>query len=232
DDLSKTTIYSPIAGTVSRVRSQVGERVVGTAMMAGTEILTVANLEEMEARVDIGEIDVILIALRQKARLEVDAFRDRKFNGTVTEIANSAKGMAAGALASASSSSGGGGGPQSQEATKFEVKIRIQEKEFFRPGMSVTAEIETRSRTNILVVPIQSVTTRLPKKPAADKRPAEAQGLGSTANAASPSSATNSGAGARTNAVKSAENKKPGDTPKPIEVVFLVEGDHVKMVPV
>src|SRR5438477_3793911 len=92
DDLSKTTIYSPIDGTVSRLRSQIGERVVGTQLMAGTEIMTVANLEAMEARVDIGEIDVILIGVGQSARLEVDAFRDRKFNGTVTEIANSAKG--------------------------------------------------------------------------------------------------------------------------------------------
>src|SRR6266404_6322096 len=172
DDLSKTTIYSPIAGTISRLRCQAGERVVGTAMMAGTEIMTVANLDEMEARVDIGEIDVILIAIGQTARLEVDAFRDRKFAGTVTEIANSAKGTLGGSLASSSSSSSSGGSP-TQEATKFEVKIRVQEKELFRPGMSVTAEIETRSRTNVLTVPIQSVTTRVPKKPGSDKKSAD-----------------------------------------------------------
>src|SRR6266436_1816239 len=173
DDLSKTSIFSPIKGTISRLRCQSGERVVGTALMAGTEIMTVANLQEMEARVDIGEIDVILIALGQTARLEVDAFRDRKFAGTVTEIANSAKGTPGGSLASSSSSSSSGG--QSQEATKFEVKIRIQEKELFRPGMSVTAEIETRSRTNVLTVPIQSVTTRLPNKPGTDKKSGASQ---------------------------------------------------------
>ena len=121
-------------------------------MMQGTEIMTIANLNEMEARVDIGEIDVVLIAAGQKARLEVDAFRDRKFTGRVTEIANSSK------------SAGQPGGGSSQEATKFEVRIRFTEKEQFRPGMSVTAEIETRYRTNVLAVPIQSVTTRLPKE--------------------------------------------------------------------
>ncbi|HWH70744.1 MAG TPA: efflux RND transporter periplasmic adaptor subunit, partial [Candidatus Sulfotelmatobacter sp.] len=85
DDLAKTTIYSPMSGTVTKLRSQAGERVVGTALMAGTEIMTIANLEEMEARVDIGEVDVILIGVGQTAHLEVDAFRDRKFTGIVTE---------------------------------------------------------------------------------------------------------------------------------------------------
>ena len=94
DDLSKTTILSPIDGTVTKLRSEKGERVVGTAMMAGTEVLTVADLNNMEARVDIGEIDVVLIKPGQKTRLEVEAFHDKKFNGIVTEIANAAKGLA------------------------------------------------------------------------------------------------------------------------------------------
>ena len=102
-------------------------------------------LDEMEARVDIGEIDVVLIQPGQRARLEVDAFKDRKFTGLVTEIANSSKGAAM---------------SSSQEATKFEVRIRIQEKEAFRPGMTVTAEVETCYRTNALAVPFASVTTR------------------------------------------------------------------------
>src|SRR6185437_10478892 len=144
-------------GTVTKLRSQRGERVVGTAMMAGTEIMTIANLESMEARVDIGEIDVVLIRLGQKAHLEVEAFHDRKFNGVVTEIANAAKGAASSTQAQQSSSS------QQQEATKFEVKILLTEKEQFRPGMSVTAEIETRSKTNVLAVPIMAVTTRMDK---------------------------------------------------------------------
>lgn len=157
DDLAKTTIVSPMDGIVTKLRSQRGERVVGTALMAGTEIMTIADLEEMEARVDIGEMDILLIATGQVARLEVDAFREKKFSGVVTEIANSSKSI--GPSSSSSSSS-----PSQQEATKFEVKIRVKEKELFRPGMSVTAEVETRYRTNVLTVPIQSVTTRVPKK--------------------------------------------------------------------
>jgi HlyD family secretion protein len=89
-DLSKTTVYSPLTGTVSKLNSELGERVVGTAQMAGTEIMTVADLNVMEARVDIGEIDVPLIKMGQKASLEVDSFKDQKFDGLVTEIANSA----------------------------------------------------------------------------------------------------------------------------------------------
>src|SRR5205814_4307873 len=112
EELAKTTISSPLNGTVSKLNSRLGERVVGTAMMTGTEIMIVSDLNEMEARVDIGEIDVVLIKQGQNSRLEVDAFRDRKFKGTVTEIANSSKDSGV--------AGGGGGGGQSQEATKFE----------------------------------------------------------------------------------------------------------------
>ncbi len=154
EELAKTTISSPLDGTISKLNSRLGERVVGTAMMTGTEIMIVSDLNAMEARIDVGEIDVVLIKPGQKAQLEVDAFHDRKFKGTVTEIANSSKDSAL---------QGGGGGGQSQEATKFEVRIRVDEQEELRPGMSVTADIETRYRTNVLTVPIQSVTTRLPK---------------------------------------------------------------------
>lgn len=205
DDLAKTTIFSPIDGTISRLNSQLGERVVGTAMMAGTEVMIVADLNEMEARVDIGEIDVVLIALGQKARLEVDAFRDRKFTGLVTEIANSSKGLS-GTGSSMSSSS-------SQDATKFEVRIRVQEKEIFRPGMTVTAEIETRYRTNVLTVPIQSVTTRLPKKP--DNSPQD----GGSAKA-------------ETTPKNSDSPRRKDESEKPVEVVFAKEGDIAKMIKV
>ena len=167
DDLSKTTITSPIDGTVTKLKSQLGERVLGTSFNMGTEMMTIAKLDEMEARVDIGEIDVVLIEAGQTARIEVDAFRDRKFKGTVTAIANASK--------SSSQSPMAGNSSQSQEAPKFEVKIRIEDKEAFRPGMSVTAEVETRSRKGVLAVPIQSVTTRLPAKAAA-KAPTPATG--------------------------------------------------------
>ena len=206
DDLLKTTIVAPMDGTITRLRSQIGERVVGTALMSGTEIMTVANLDEMEARVDIGEIDVILIAVGQKAQLEVDAFRDRKFAGIVTEIANAAKGLSSAAPGSSSSSSSSSSG---QEATKFEVKIRVQEKELFRPGMSVTAEVETRYRTNVLCVPIQSVTTRLPKGKDKKAKKDEKEEMGLSQDAG-----------------------KRKNVEKPAEVIFVTGSDFVKMKPV
>lgn len=204
DDLSKTTIQSPMDGTVTRLRSQLGERVLGTSFNMGTEIMTIANLDDMEARVDIGEIDVVLIQPGQRTRLEVDAFKDRKFTGTVTEIANASKG-----------STSLGQSSQSQEATKFEVKIRISEKENFRPGMSVSTEIETRYATNVLTVPIAAVTTRLP------------QGAKTNSAAAASKPAQED---ADPNVVK--VQKPAKDAPKPVEVIFVVEGDHVKQVPV
>jgi HlyD family secretion protein len=198
EDLRKTTIYSPINGVVTRLISQVGERVVGTAMMAGTDIMVVSDLNEMEARVDIGEMDVVLIRPGQVARLEVDAFKDDKFNGEVTEIANSAKGSQIPGSTGASSSAGSG------DATKFEVRIRLREKESFRPGMSVTAEIETRYRTNVLAVPMGAVAARMPR----------AVGTNTV-------SATNSPLA-----------KLDRKASKPREVVFVVDGDRVKQAPV
>lgn len=211
EDLSKTTIVSPIDGTVARLQSQLGERVLGTSFNKGTEIMTIADLSQMEARVDIGEVDVVLIKPGQKARLEVDAFRDKKFSGVVTEIANSSKGSGSGAAFS-------GGGNSSQEATKFEVRIRINENESFRPGMSISTEIESRYVTNALTVPYAAVTTRMPK-------PDLTKGAGT--NGTATVTITNV---ASTNAT--AADKKSKEAPKQAEVVFVVEGDHVKMVPV
>jgi HlyD family secretion protein len=223
-DLSKTVIYSPLDGTVSKLNSQLGERVVGTATMAGTEIMELANLTNMEARVDVGEMDVPLIALGQKAKLEVDSFKDRKFNGIVTEIANSANNNDTTAGASTST-----------DATKFQVKIHLSDREEFLPGMSVTAYVETRYRTNVLSVPIQSVTTRPPKSAGTNSTSTNA--LASATNGAAPATngvaaATNAAA---TNVVASATfstNSTGTNAPKPIEVVFIVDGGTVKMVPV
>jgi HlyD family secretion protein len=238
ESLDKTVIVAPLSGTISKLNSRLGERVLGTVQNLGTEIMTIADLNEMETRVDIGENDVVRIAPGQKARLEVDAFKKRKFNGTVTEIANSSKD--AGQLGSGAS----------QEATKFEVRIRIQEKEAFRPGMSVTAEIETCYRTNALTVPFASVTTRPPKekeKKADAKLAALADPLGTN----SPKAGTNalaaksSHSAAQTNALTAGTNapaadgtnvaksdKKSKEAIKQVEVVFVLEGDHAKMVPV
>jgi HlyD family secretion protein len=237
DSLDKTTILAPLAGTISKLNSRLGERVLGTVQNVGTEIMTIADLNEMETRVDIGENDVVRIAPGQKARLEVDAFKNRKFNGAVTEIANSSK--------DTGQSTGSG-----QEATKFEVRIRILEKEAFRPGMSVTAEIETCYRTNALTVPFASVTTRPPKEKekkgeaklaaAADPPGTNSPKAGTNALAAKsgPAAAntnalaggTNVPAAGGTNAAQS--DKKSKEAVKQVEVVFVLEGDHVKMAPV
>jgi HlyD family secretion protein len=224
DSLDKTTIVSPMTGTISKLNSRLGERVLGTVQNVGTEIMTIADLNEMEARVDLGENDVVLITPGQSAQLEVDAFKDRKFNGTVTEVANSSNDSSS--LATTSSTS--------QEATKFQVKIRIQEKEQFKPGMSVTAEISTRYRTNVLTVPIASVTTRLPKEK--DKKKEGKPGLedptgtNATTSAANGQSATNN---CSTNMLGEAKSdKKSKAAAKPLEVVFLMDGERTKMVPV
>lgn len=204
EDLAKTTIVAPIAGTVTSLNSERGERVVGTAMMAGTEIMTIADLDHMEARVDVGEIDIVLVDIGQEATLEVDSFRDRTFTGVVTEIANAARTTAA---------------STQQEATKFEVRIRVREKANFRPGMSVTAEIETRHRTNVLAVPIQSVTTRPPK--------------GAT-NAVSRAGARtgNSDDEEEVDDGRPATRRRDADKPSVIEVVFVVKDGRAVMKPV
>ena len=153
EDLLKTTIRSPMEGTVSQLNSELGERVLGTSMMQGTDIMTIADLSRMEARVEVSENDVILVSVGDTARIEVDAFPDKKVNGMVYEIANTAttKGL----------------GTQ-EEVTNFEVKIRVLGRELnLRPGMSMTADVETDTRTDVLAVPIQSVTTRAPKMEAA-----------------------------------------------------------------
>jgi HlyD family secretion protein len=210
DSLDKTTIVSPLDGTISQLNSQLGERVLGTVQNAGTDIMTISDLNEMEARVDIGEMDVVLIQPGQKAELEVDSFKDQKFTGVVTDIANTSEGLSSTTTASASSAS------TSQQATQFQVRIRVNEKEVFRPGMSVSAEIETRSRTNALAVPIASVTTR--SIPSNSKTNADAANINSIA--------------AVKDEANSASTNKTGEAQKPVEVVFVIEGDHVKTMPV
>lgn len=150
EDLMKTTIHAPMEGTVTQLKIETGERVLGTSQFQGTAVMTVADLSRMECRVDVGENDIVLISIGDTARIDIDAFPNRKFNGVVYEIANTAKTK--------------GFGTQ-EEVTNFEVKIRIIDKDvLLRPGMSMTAKIETDRRQNVLTVPIQSVTTRMPKK--------------------------------------------------------------------
>ena len=149
ENLRKTTIIAPMDGTVSQLNSELGERVLGTVQFQGTDVMTIADLSRMEARVDVSENDVVLVSIGDTARIDVDAFPDRKVSAVVYEIANTAKSKGAGTQ---------------EEVTNFEVKMRIVSADVqLRPGMSMTGDIETETKQNVLSVPIQSVTTRMPK---------------------------------------------------------------------
>ncbi len=155
ENLTKTSIYAPMTGTVSMLLVELGERVAGTNLMAGTELLRVADLSRMEAQVQVNENDIPRVKLGDTALIEVDAYLDQKFKGIVTEIANSAKTT----------------GVSADQVTNFDVKILVLPQSYkklidagdknpFRPGMSATVDIRTQSKADIITVPIQSVTTR------------------------------------------------------------------------
>ncbi len=195
--LRKTTIFAPMDGTVSQLNSRLGERVLGTQQFQGTDVMTIADLSRMEGRVDVSETDVIRLHIGDTARISVDAFPDKKVNAIVYEIANTAKSKGLGTQ---------------EEVTNFEVKMRIVAQGVtLRPGMSMTADVETQTKQNVLAVPIQSVTTRAPKmegkEPPKDGQSGEFVAAG------------NAGA----------KNKMDN---KPKEVVFVVENNVVKAIPV
>jgi HlyD family secretion protein len=145
DDLSKTTIYAPMSGTISRLNKEVGEIALGSQFQEDV-IMEISNLEGMEALVDVDENDIVLVALGDRAEIEVDAIPGVKLSGEVTEIASSAKIT--------------GDGTQDQK-TEFEVKIAITEpSNNLRPGMTASAEIVTEVRESCLSVPVQSVAVR------------------------------------------------------------------------
>jgi HlyD family secretion protein len=154
ENLVKTSIYAPMTGTVSMLLVELGERVAGTNMMAGTDIMRIADLSRMEAQVEVNENDIVRAKLGDTAIIEVDAYLDQKFKGVVTEIANSAKTT----------------GVSADQITNFDVKIFILPESYknlttngespFRPGMSTTVDIQTVSKQGIIAVPIQAVTTR------------------------------------------------------------------------
>ncbi len=157
DNLQRTTIYSPISGTISALNVETGERVVGTKQMTGTEIMRIANLNNMEAVVDINENDIVKIKVGDSANVEVDAYMNDKFKGVITEIANSAQNKL---------SSG-------DEITNFKVKIRLLEDSYkhlmkdkpayyspFRPGMTAAVDIITNVKRDVIGVPISAVTIR------------------------------------------------------------------------
>ena len=157
DNLIKTTLFAPMDGTVSRLDSEIGERVVGTSQMAGTEIMRIANLNVMEVQVEVNENDIVRVNEGDTAYIQVDAFFGDNFMGEVTSIANSAIGE----------------GLSTDQVTNFEVRIRILPESYehllreerphlspFRPGMSAAVDIQTRQAYSVVSVPIQAVTTR------------------------------------------------------------------------
>jgi HlyD family secretion protein len=155
ENLLKTSIYSPMTGTVSMLLVELGERVVGTSMMTGTEMMRVADLSRMEAQVQVNENDITRVNLGDTAVVTVDAYLDQKFKGVVSEIANSAKTT----------------GLSADQVTNFDVKILVLPSSYasllkkgelnpLRPGMSASVDIQTETRKGVLAVPIQSVTTR------------------------------------------------------------------------
>ena len=157
DSLSKTSIYAPMDGTVSSRSSEVGERVQASTEFAGTEIMRVADLSKMEVRVKVNENDIVNVKVGDPVKISIDAYPDRKFAGTVREIAASAENNGA----SGSGTAAQAAGSVSDEVTNFIVKIRIADKDVaLRPGMSATADIETQTVKNAVAVPIQSVTVR------------------------------------------------------------------------
>lgn len=210
DQLSKTVISSPTDGTVSSLTSEVGERVVATGSFAGTEIMRVANLNDMEVRVNVNENDVVNVKVGDKARISIDAYPGRKFTGTVKEIGAAAKTT---------------GLNTQEEVTNFQVKIRITDKDArLWPGMSATVDIETKTVENVIAVPIQSVTVRSKEgnktieqlASEREKKAKESQGEGS-ANAINE---------------KQQRERERADREALQRVVFLRAGETVKMVSV
>lgn len=156
DNLKRTTLYAPRSGIVSALAREKGESVLGTQQMQPTEIMRISDMSKMEVNVDVNESDIIRIAIGDTALLEVDAYLNRKFKGVVTEIANAAKNV---------------GGISTDQVTNFSVKISVLKSSYsdlisenapwpFRPGMSATVEILTKTGKGLLTVPIESVTTR------------------------------------------------------------------------
>lgn len=156
DNLARTTIYAPIDGTISKMGVELGERVVGTQQMAGTEILRVANLNSMEVEVDVNENDIVKVSIGDSAKVEVDAYLRREFKGIVTSIANSAEQTLT-----------------ADQVTNFKVKVRILPESYqdllkdrpenfspFRPGMTATVDIITNKREKVLGVPISSIVIK------------------------------------------------------------------------
>ena len=159
-NLGRTSIYAPASGIVTQLNSEKGERVVGTAQMAGTEIMRISNLNIMEVQVNINENDIVRVHKGDSADIKVDAYTDRVFKGIVTEIANSAKFNVATNM--------------NEQVTNYTVKVRLLQSSYrdlikakstqaFFPGMTASVDIKSVTKTNVLSIPISSLTTRNPE---------------------------------------------------------------------
>jgi HlyD family secretion protein len=211
DQLEKTAIFSPIDGTISFRANELGERVAGTGQYGGADVMRVADLTNMELRVNINENDIVNVKPGDKARVSIDAFPKRKFSAVVKEIAAAAK------------TSGTG---TQDEVTNFLVKIRILDKDSpLKPGMSASVEVETKTAPNVVAIPLQSVTVRT--------RDAGARTVEQAAADREKLSAENKGEGAATAvSVQKQKEQEKADREAFQRVVFLRDGDKVKQVPV
>lgn len=211
ENLRKTAVYAPMNGIVSKLAVELGERVVGTSQMAGTEMLRIANLNNMEVRVNVNENDIVRVSMGDTVIIDVDSYNitNKKFKGIVTEIANTANGVGGALGASAAST---------DAVTEFEVRIRILRDSYndlidrqagkkypFKPGMTATVEIVTEKKKGALSVPIAAVTTR-----SADGKVEKKEGEESSDNTE--------------NTPKPAAKKD-----KPKEVVFVNDNGKAKM---
>lgn len=160
-DLGRTTLVAPMSGVISSLQIKRGERVAGNSFNVGTEMMTVADMSVLEARVDVGENDIVKVSIGDSADIEVDAYNNRKFKGVVTQIASSIKTSATSAAAA-------------NEVTNYQVRIRLEYNSYkdlidpskpkkfpFRPGMNASADIKTKRHENVLSVPITSVNARV-----------------------------------------------------------------------
>ena len=166
DNLARTSIFAPRDGTISKLSVELGERVVGTAQMAGTEIVRVANLNNMEVEVDVNETDIVKVNVGDSTIVEVDAYLKREFKGVVTEIANTAENTLS-----------------VDQVTNFKVKVRILPESYkdlsadkpensspFRPGMTATVDIITNKKENIIGIPISSIVIKTDTSSAKSKK--------------------------------------------------------------
>jgi len=212
ESLTKTSVYAPMGGTVSSLSVELGERVVGTSMMTGTEMLRIADLNRMEVEVEVNENDIVRVAPYDTALIEVDAYPDTRFTGVVSEIPVSANTT----------------GVTTDQVTNFMVKILLLPESYadkisesnpypLRPGMSATADIQTDKRTGIYSVPIQAVTTRMDSTGVKDND--EVSVTGQISSDGSMSADT-----------EKTSTQEAGD--EPIVVVFTVQEGKARMVPV